>query len=192
MSYTDPETGKTAILTYTPLEVNIVNASQYDQVYVYLLPDKLSSFMRVNGSGGKFSEKLNGLMSYDLVCIGYKGEQPFLYSQKEMRPGTYTVELKETDQKELNRELRRSGSKTKEIKKELEYLKYEFNDRIRQQRNESIYELIYRIEPFILCSPPMRFANEMIDYMGAESIPVLDSSVVKKPPGYLNRLFNKK
>ena len=179
MSYTDPQTGKTATLTYTPLEVNIVNASQYDQVYVYLLPDKLSSFMRMNGSAGRFSEKLNGIMTYDLVCIGYKGEIPFFYSQKAINPGTYNFELKQTNQRQLDRELKRSGpgSQTKEIKKELEFLKYEIKDKLRQQRNESIYQLWHRIEPNITC---MEGANE---YIGPESVPVTDSAraVINSP-----------
>ena len=68
MTYTDPQTGKTATLKYNPVEFNIVNSSQYDQVYVYLLPGKLNSYMRVNGSNGMFSEKLNDLMEYDL-CL---------------------------------------------------------------------------------------------------------------------------
>jgi hypothetical protein len=178
MSYTDPETGKTATLKYNPLQVNVVNASQYDQVYVYLLPNKLTSYMRINGSGGKFSENLNDLMSYDLVCIGYKGEQPFLYSKKEINPGTYSVELIQTDQRQLDRELKRAGpsSQTRGIKKEIEFLKYEIKDRIRQQNNESIYQLWHRIEPFIVCGQDMNVSNE---YIGAESVAASDSTAAK-------------
>jgi hypothetical protein len=178
MSYTDPETGKTATLKYNPLEVNIVNASQYDQVYVYLLPNKLTSYMRINGTGGKFSENLNGLMTYDLVCIGYKGKQALLYSKKEINPGTYSVELIQTDQRQLDRELKRSGpsSQIRGIRKEIEFMKYEIKDRIRQQKNESIYQLWHRIEPFIVCGQDMNVSN---DYIGPESITAPDSTAAQ-------------
>jgi cytochrome c551/c552 len=151
MSYTDPKTGKTANINYSTVEFNILNSGQYDLLYVYLVPDKLSSYMRVSGSDGKYAEKLNSNLAYDLVCIGYKGEKPFSYSKKGIIPGSYTIELSPTNQIQLNKELSGSSKQTADISKELNFMKYVNKDKIRQQYNLSLKELEWRVAAFIVC-----------------------------------------
>jgi len=63
---------KKAVINYLPVSFGVEQWYEYDRLYVYLLPDKLSSFMRLTGSDGKYSEKLDELMQYKLVCIATK------------------------------------------------------------------------------------------------------------------------
>jgi hypothetical protein len=46
--------------------------------------------MLLNGANGTYTEKLNGLMQYDLVCIGNKGTKQYYYKIGAIRPQTYT------------------------------------------------------------------------------------------------------
>jgi hypothetical protein len=92
MSYTDPVTGKTAKLTYAPLTVTIENITQFDKVQVYLIPDSLSSFQRVEQQGGSFKESLNALFKYDAIAVGYKGTQVYFLKQP-VQPKEYRFTL---------------------------------------------------------------------------------------------------
>ena len=78
MSYTDRQTGKKAVIDYQPIAVSIADATKYDRLLVYLLPDQLNSFMQMKQDAGRYTEKLNGLMRYDLVCIGINRRQQSL------------------------------------------------------------------------------------------------------------------
>lgn len=88
MEYTDPETGKKATLTYTPLTVTVNNATGYDIREAYLIPSGKLSFMRMRKNGDTFTESLNALYQYHLVAVGYKGDEIFLYSQENITAGS--------------------------------------------------------------------------------------------------------
>jgi hypothetical protein len=92
MSYTDPATGKTARLTYAPVTITIENIAQFDKVQVYLIPDSLSSFQRVEQQDGNFKESLNALFKYDAIAVGYKGTQVYFLRQP-VQPKEYTFTL---------------------------------------------------------------------------------------------------
>lgn len=107
MDYVDPKAGDTLKVRYEPLNVDIAEATAYDRLLVYLLPDKLSSFMRLDESGGSFSAQLNQQISYDLVCVAYKGNQSFFFSQNNIRPQSYTgLRLQPVDSQVLETRLR--------------------------------------------------------------------------------------
>ena len=89
MNYTDKQTGKKAVIDYQPISVTIANAAQYDRVLVYLLPEQLNSFMQMNREAGHYTEKLNGMMQYDLVCIGIKGQQQSFYQLNNVTAKSY-------------------------------------------------------------------------------------------------------
>ena len=126
MTYTDPATGKKATVTYKEVTVTIVDQRQFDNVFVYLLPNGLSGFQRINENGNVFGEKLNMLFKYDLVAIGFKGEQAYLYKQNNLQPGHYTFRLSAITEKELKQQLM-TGSKerSEEILNEYEYQLFE-------------------------------------------------------------------
>jgi len=91
LNYTDPTTGKTAVIQYLPATFSIQRWNEYDQVYVYLLPDNLSSFKRLDGSDGIYSTKLDELIQYTLVCIAWKNDKPYFYSPGKIKPANFGV-----------------------------------------------------------------------------------------------------
>jgi len=106
IDYTDPQSGKKAVIEYKPILINIDNAGNYDRLMVYLIPARLSSFMKLDGSGGTYMERLNGLMQYDLVCLGIKGTQQYYLRIRDVTPKRYErLYLKPLDARTLEAEI---------------------------------------------------------------------------------------
>ena len=126
MTYTDPVTGKTASLTYKEVSITIKDIEQFDNVLIYLIPDSLSSFQRIEQQETVFKENMNSLFRYDVVAIGYKGDKIFYYKQENLQPGQYTFSLTSITEKELKGHLQKySGEKSNELKTEFEYQLFE-------------------------------------------------------------------
>lgn len=107
MSYTDDKTGKTAKLTYTPVTIEVVDKSSFSDLRVYLIPQQLNSYQRVLESDGVFTERLNALFQYDLVCMGRKDGMLYAASHQSITAlGTTTVRMEPTDEEQLRRMVR--------------------------------------------------------------------------------------
>ena len=122
MTYTDPTSGKTATVTYKEVSISIADEQQFDKVFVYLLPNDLTSFQRVEESENAFKEKLNMLFKYDAIAIGFKGEQAYFYKQTNLQPGQHVFRLSAIAEKELKQVLK---ANTKDKSDEL-FNEYEF------------------------------------------------------------------
>jgi len=144
MSYTDPVSGKTASLTYKDIDITIEDQTQYDKVLVYLIPDSLSSFQRIEQQGNFFKESLNSLFKYDAIAIAYKGTQAFFYRQVNLQPGNYVFRLSAITEQEIKDQLKNySRQKVKDINTEFEYQLFEQQEAIRetQLRKEQDFRL---------------------------------------------------
>lgn len=125
LEYVD-ETGKKAMITYSPLTITVKDSKLFDQLYAYLIPDSLSSFQRINEYEGKFSEKLNSLLHYDLFILGYKNKQPYIFNQGNIKPGSYEFALRLSSKAEMESKLSGySASKAKDFEAEFRYMDFE-------------------------------------------------------------------
>jgi mono/diheme cytochrome c family protein len=151
LNYTDPENGKKAEIKYESLSVTVKDLQNYDRVLVYLLPDELNSFMRVENKNNVFEEKLNELMVYKIVCIAYKGEESFYFSQDNVKPGSLTVSLIQTSNAIIKNNVNQLGKKSqaKAMTDELNYIAFEKEEVKRQQQITKINELTNKIRPVI-------------------------------------------
>src|SRR5262249_23373061 len=139
LDYTDQQSSKKAVIKYLPVSAEVKDWKQYDQLYVYLLPDKLNSFMRLDDKDGLYKEKLNELMKYKLVCIGYEDEQAFYYSQQVVEAKDYKdITLEAIGKEELDAKLGGSGNKGQaaDLLKENDYFRFSAKDLKRQKHNE--------------------------------------------------------
>lgn len=104
LSYTDDRSGKTATLTYTPVTIEMADKNSFSELRVYLIPRELNSYQRVMETNGVFTEKLNALFQYDLVCMGRKNGQLYAASQERIAaPGSITITMQPTDAETLRR-----------------------------------------------------------------------------------------
>ncbi|MCW3084897.1 MAG: hypothetical protein JWP12_2263 [Bacteroidetes bacterium] len=152
IDYTDPISGKKAIIKYEPLTVTIANFQNYDRVLVYLLPDELNSFMRVNNKNEVFEEKLNELISYKMVCVAYKGTESFYYSQDNVKPGNVAVSLIKSTNRDIENNVSKLSSRkqSKAMNDELNYMEFEKQESKRQAQLVKIQELTNKVRPVIL------------------------------------------
>lgn len=89
----DEETDKTARIQYNDFSFTVSNSKEYKQVFVYLFPDQLNSYHRLNGQNGSFNFPLNDGIIYDLAIVGIS-EEGYSYSQRLTVKGGNLGELK--------------------------------------------------------------------------------------------------
>lgn len=169
LNYTDQNTGKTAEIKYLPMSVQIANAANYDKVMVYLLPDKLNSFMRLKQNKDVFEEKLNEFITYNLVCIAYKGENAFFYSQHTIEAKAYTgIILEPINLRKLNEKLNelKDYNHISAMEKEMDYLIFEMQDQKRQNKLRDIRELKAKVIELLfscLVESSLKITDEKLD-----------------------------
>jgi hypothetical protein len=148
LNYTSPAGQDKVTISYLPVSFNIPDWQQYDRLYVYLLPDQLSSFMRIAGAEGSYNEKLNALLKYDLVCLAYKGDQIFFYHQQNLGPKAYThIQLSSISQPDLKRRLNEAGSigNLSQFQDEDSFYQFDIKDQPRRKHNEELAALRGRL-----------------------------------------------
>jgi len=148
LKVTDPQTGKMAVIQYLPVTFQPDRSKDYDRLYIYLLPDSLNSYMLLTGADGVYTDKLNELMSYGLVCIGYKGERSFFYSQARIRPGDHSFSLQPIDSATLDNQLSKWGNRSQsaEMLQENVFYHWERQDRPRRLKDERLRDLRDKME----------------------------------------------
>ncbi len=148
LDFTDSSSGKKAIIQYLPVTFKVDKANEYDRLYVYLLPGELNSFMRLDGIDGSYDEKLNELMKYAAVIIGYKGEQAFFYSLSDVKPQEYRgISLAVLSSNDLGHKLNGLGKVTQgaAMQRELEYFHFEHIDQQRRNKNQQLQEFTWKL-----------------------------------------------
>ena len=158
--YTDTTTGKRAVIKYEPVTINISDSKNYDQLTVYLVPDSLNSFMKINGSNGNYSEKLNELFHYDLVVMGEKDGKWFWAKRNNIKPENISLPLEAIDETQLKAELDNSFSpnKSNDFRKEMNVMQEEHDYKIQMKARQKQEEIDNQIMTVIF-----PFSKQMID-----------------------------
>lgn len=128
--------GKKAEIKYLPFSVKFKEHKEYDRVYVYLLADKLNSFMRLKQDNDLFAEQLNELMKYKMVCLGFKGDKLYFSEVENVEPKVYeNIILQAIDEKVLDQKLNtlKNLNQLEGIIKEVDYWKSELQEERRMK-----------------------------------------------------------
>lgn len=151
MSYTDDKNGRTATLTYTPFTVDVADRASYEDLKVYVIPKQLNSFQRVRETGGAFTEKLNSLFDYDLICLGTKDgkQQAFAQNGVKQTPNV-TATLNPVDDNGLRQLLKAHGQKVENgLLDEARFMNWFSADSKRGNEHRSRIELQLALLPVI-------------------------------------------
>jgi cytochrome c551/c552 len=167
MSYTDSRTGKTATLTYAPFTVDVVDRTSYEDLKVYLLPKQLNSFQRMQETGGSFTEKLNSIFDYDLVCLGIKDGKQQAFARNDVKGlPSVTATLQAVDDNGLRQLLRARGlSAENGLLDEARFMSWLNVDRQRSKANQARVNLMKAMLPVVF---PCALEVDSASYTGEE------------------------
>lgn len=132
------------MIRYSPVSFGVQNQNGYDRCYLYLLPSGLNSFIRLSDSNGRYSEKLNQLMNYNMVCVGYKNDRIFFYSFTNIQAKAYpTIVLTEIDKKTLDDKFAALGfsAQAADLRKEFDFIQFDIRDSRRRKHNKQLQDL---------------------------------------------------
>lgn len=129
--------GKNAEIKYHTFSVKVNEYRGYDRVYVYLLADKLNSFIRLKQEGEIFIEQLNELMKYKMVCLGFRGDSLYFSEVENVESKVYEgIALQAIDEKVLDQKLNslKNLNQLEGIVKEVDYWKSELKEERREKK----------------------------------------------------------
>jgi hypothetical protein len=151
MQFTDKQSGKTATLTYTPITIEVANKEMFSELRVYLIPKELNSYQRVMETDGVFSERLNALFEYDVICMGRKDGQQYAASQWNVDgQTTVTLAMEPTDDEALKRIIRGSTDRVvADLVEQARHLEWLEREAKRQQVKQARYELRNALMPVV-------------------------------------------
>lgn len=150
LDYTDPENGKKAVIKYESISVTVANSEDYDRIVCYMIPDKLSSFQLMKSEGNVFKEKLNELLNYSIVTVGFKGSKTFYHEIKNAKAQAYSIALEAIDTKVLDKKLNAAFplNQTKELLKDINFQQFDLGEIKRQKKimeREAIRARLFRV-----------------------------------------------
>ena len=154
LDYTDPENGKKAVINYKTVTVKIADMKNYDRVVAYLIPDKLSSFQKINFDGSVFKENLNELINYGLVVFGFKGEEVYCGQVENVKPEEINLSLSKLSSKDLNAYRNFNSASKVDFVSEFNYQIFQQKDNIRRKANAKREEIKRRLWSVVFpCAP---------------------------------------
>lgn len=151
MQFTDENTGKTATLTYTPITIEVADKETFNELRVYLIPKELSSYQRVMEREGVFSERLNDLFGYDVICMGRKDGKQYAASHWNVDgQSTVTLTMEVADDEALKRLIPISMSVvSSDLQEQARHLEWLEREAKRQQARAKREELRNALIPMV-------------------------------------------
>jgi len=163
LNYTDPQSGKKAIIKYEPIIVSVNKFKDYDRLVAYMIPDKLSSFQLMKNTGNIFKENLNELMNYSIITVGFKGSKTFYNEIKSAKAQAYTVDLVSIKSSDLDKKLNASFplNQQTDIMKDINYQLFDIKESARQKQIQRREEIRNRLYPIIFPCVNMAASQEI-------------------------------
>ncbi len=167
---TDPETGKTAKITYNDFSFQVKDANKYPKLFAYLFPSKLNTYKRISGTNGSFSYPLNDDIVYHLAIVGINEDGFFYYEQKNLKEGKLgEIVLEKLTEKEMDQRIdalneSRGIVKPMKIKDELGWLVKEQKYYIETKRRMEHDRFVRRMKRVVFpCYREEESAEEAIE-----------------------------
>ncbi len=150
LNYVDSKTGKKANIAYNEAEIHIKNKESFDKLFVYMIPNKLNSFNRMNTTDNKiFKGKLNELLQYSTFCLGYIEEQAY-YVESTLSKGVKDVRLIKISEEDLKIKLSKSEKEIGEdIKDDIDFYKEEIKFKEKRSSNQAQDELTLKVGKYL-------------------------------------------
>ena len=149
LNYSDPESGKKAVIKYEPFSIRVSEFEKYDRVVTYLIPNKLSSFQRIPNVNGIFKENLNELFEYGAIVFGFKGNDVYGGQLAVAKPGEVQLSLNKMSESDLRAyRYMNLGAKVNMVS-ELNYQIFEQKENVRKKAVDKREEIKWRLWPVV-------------------------------------------
>ncbi|WP_430409448.1 hypothetical protein [Kordia sp.] len=143
---------KSTTISYSNYEVSIENTETFDDLFVYLVPNGFTSFIRLKAKNNSFTYKLNDLLKYRVYCIAYMNDKPFYFSQS-IKSNSDTIELSEITTAKLNTQLSKLSDNNNMLETEVLYQVFRRKNEAIFQNYRKITKLKEELQPIIFpCS----------------------------------------
>jgi len=139
---------RSVTISYSDYEVSIENTERFDKLFVYLIPKKFNSFVKLEAKNGRFTYKVNDLLRYRVYCIAYLNDVPF-YSSKTVRNDSEKVTLLETTTKILRKKLPVLNSQNSSLETEISYQMSKQKNETKVKRYHEIVKLKREIKSVV-------------------------------------------
>lgn len=142
------ENGKTSTLTYNLWSATIADFSTYARIHVYNIPVEFNSYVKLNGTNGKYEYKLNADIDYQTVVLAWT-ENAIHFFKASAVPGESNIALRPISDEEWRTEIRNSLTPIKGMTAEMDYVKHMQKDQKRINQNQEKLLLRQKIEPVV-------------------------------------------
>lgn len=177
-----------ATIRYNDLTLEVGDPKQYGRLMLYLFPRELNSFVRVDPAGGKFSQRLNDEMTYDIAVVGIAEDGYFIYERSGLNKGALgTVELAAVSETEFNSRIealnRNRGVKPQPVSLELNWLMKEKKNYAVQRLRQENAEFRNRLLPKVFPCAGEEYAAPAVDEISVDLMPedLQDGTVFDEP-----------
>lgn len=142
LNYTSKD-GRKAVIEYEELRVKVDELESYDRVNAYLVTKELYSFMRMREMRDGFRENLNELIEYNMVCVGFNGDERGFFSVEQVEPGKIDIALGSISNTELENSLASLCKQRdkNDLLEDLAYQSFEIADAQRRLYNNEIRQI---------------------------------------------------
>ncbi len=151
LDYTDPLTGKTAIIRYDSIKVSVTNDDEFEETIAYIIPNNFSTFLLLQKENNQYAYSCNELIDYSVLFIAYKGDQPYYQKIESAKAMTYEITLQSISQNELEMKLslldKKSGRSN--FKRELDFILSQQQEQKRKKAYQANRDLMRALAPCI-------------------------------------------
>lgn len=168
-----------AHIRYTPFELVVNDASQYDRLMLYLFANGVNSFERIDVTNGKLNYSLNDKMQYAAAVFGQSETGYYLKTWSNFTANDVkTVNLSSVSEQALEQQLstlnRSFGGEKASLKTELNYWFKEQKNIVVQQQQKAQQAFRAKLYPTVFpCEVNVQMAADTI---GPELIQVIDNN----------------
>ncbi|MFK7749116.1 MAG: hypothetical protein AB8B65_12045 [Kordia sp.] len=174
---------KSVTISYSEYEVLIENTERFDKLFVYLVPTKFNSFVRLNAENGRFTYKLNDLLKYRVHCIGYLNAIPF-YIDKTIRNASDKLKLRKITVETLRKRLSNLNNQNSSLETEVLYQASRKTNQIKLKKHRELIKLKRAIESVVFpCQRTETLKTLVNDVFEAEPVEVM---LVEEPDPILS------
>lgn len=154
------QNGRTSTLTYLPWTAQIEKWEVFDRINVYNIPVEFNSYVKINGSKGKYTYNLNQDLTYQTVITAWT-EKAIYFFKEDSKSGEISVSLKPVSDQEWRNEIRASIGSVNGMSAEMDFTEHMQKDQKRVNVNKEKRNLRAKIEPVIF--PCGQGVYEMVD-----------------------------